>query len=452
MRKHITLRLMLPLTIIFILTVTVNVSTTSNLQGVRSELQTAATTADEAAAATMLSMSDEISSGLSVNGIISSLQLLMVIATIIISFFSIVSPLQKINNQLDALITKLRSGEGDLGDRISTNKIDEIGKLVYGINLFLDKLQETMRHIKNHSGSLDDSAQNILSSVSESTSNTEKVSGETQKLCEEMREIANRITNIASDMKVLNQNSKDISTEAISGKDYTTQMKARADHIREIAGSSKEKAQNITSTLEADLKSSVSDSKTVNAIADLTGEILSIASQTNLLALNASIEAARAGEAGKGFAVVADEIRELAENSRSTANSIQQISNEVTASVESLAAASEKLLDYVINEVLNDYDQFVDSSKDYLKDADTMEELMTNFNNKSIFLANSAQDVDVSLNKISNFIEEQSSRTAQLSDTISGLVDNMSQIQDYTAVNDDVSNALKQEIAIFKVI
>ncbi|MCM1091490.1 MAG: methyl-accepting chemotaxis protein [Butyrivibrio sp.] len=452
MRKHITLRLMLPLTIIFILTITVNVSTTSNLQGVRGELQTAATTADEAAAATMLSMSDEISAGLSVNGIISSLQLLMVIATIIISFFSIVSPLQKINNQLDALITKLKSGEGDLGDRISTNKIDEIGKLVYGINLFLDKLQETMRHIKNHSSSLDDSAQNILSSVSESTSNTEKVSGETQKLCEEMREIANRITNIASDMKVLNQNSKDISTEAISGKDYTTQMKARADHIREIAGSSKEKAQNITSTLEADLKSSVSDSKTVNAIADLTGEILSIASQTNLLALNASIEAARAGEAGKGFAVVADEIRELAENSRSTANSIQQISNEVTASVESLAAASEKLLDYVINEVLNDYDQFVDSSKDYLKDADTMEEMMTNFNNKSIFLANSAQDVDVSLNKISSFIEEQSSRTAQLSDTISGLVDNMSQIQDYTAVNDDVSNALKQEIAIFKVI
>lgn len=452
MRKHITSKLMLPLIIIFILTITVNLSTTFKLQRVRSELRTAATTADAAAADTMLSMTDEITSGLAVNGIISSLQLLMVIITIIISYCCIVNPLHKINYQLDVLFTKLKNGEGDLGDRISTNKNDEIGKLVFGINLFLEKLQDTMRHIKNHSASLDDSAQSILSSVSESTSDTGKVSAETQNLCVEMQEIANRITNIASDMRVLNQNSKDISAEAISGKDYTTQMKARADHIRDIAGSSKEKAQSITSTLEADLKSSVRDSKTVNAIADLTGEILSIASQTNLLALNASIEAARAGEAGKGFAVVADEIRALAENSRNTANSIQQISNEVTASVESLAAASEKLLDYVINEVLSDYDQFVDNSKDYYKDADTMEEMMTNFNNKSIFLANSARDVDISLNEISSVIEEQSSRTAQLSDTISGLASNMSQIQDYTSVNDDVSNALKKEIASFKVI
>ena len=60
-----------------------------------------------------------------------------------------------------------------------------------------------------------------------------------------------------------------------------------------------------------------------------------------------SIEAARAGEAGKGFAVVADEIRQLADNSRNTANSIQEISEEVVSSVEQLAVSSDKLLEYV---------------------------------------------------------------------------------------------------------
>ena len=53
--------------------------------------------------------------------------------------------------------------------------------------------------------------------------------------------------------------------------------------------------------------------------------ISEIAEQTNLLSLNASIEAARAGEAGKGFAVVAGEIRNLADSSKSSADTISGI-------------------------------------------------------------------------------------------------------------------------------
>lgn len=111
------------------------------------------------------------------------------------------------------------------------------------------------------------------------------------------------------------------------------------------------------------LQASMENSKKVTRINDLTNDILEISSQTNLLALNASIEAARAGEAGKGFAVVAEEIRILADNSRETTNSIQEISKMVTGAVEGLADNAEEMMRYVNETILGDYDSMSENAE-----------------------------------------------------------------------------------------
>ena len=455
MKKHIALKIMLPLVIIFFFTVIVNMSTTSNLQSVRESCnqiyEATQTTAPEIAVIAK-GTSGEITSGLATSGVVSSLQLLMVIVVIIITYRSIVKPLKQLKSQLDALISKMENNQGDLGERLVSRKTDEIGSLVQGINLFLDTLQRIMKQIKGHSGSLDTSSQNILTRVSESTKDTEVVSAETQELSAEIQLIADKVMDIASDMHSLNENSTAISEAAISGKAYATEMKGRANGIKDLANSSKTASKEMTSSLKEDLHNSVESSKSVNAIQGLTDEILSIASQTNLLALNASIEAARAGEAGKGFAVVAEEIRVLADNSRNAANNIQQISNEAISSVESLAEASDKLLDFVTTGVLEDYDKFVEASKEYLQDADALEEMMSSFNDKSAALADSTQRVNQSLDQISSSIEGESARVSTLADTIGELAANMTEIQGYTVTNDEVSNDLKKEILKFKAI
>jgi methyl-accepting chemotaxis protein len=70
--------------------------------------------------------------------------------------------------------------------------------------------------------------------------------------------------------------------------------------------------------------------RSVGEIADVNALIASLADQTNLLALNATIEAARAGEIGKGFAVVAGEVKDLA---RETATSVERVNQVITAIV-----------------------------------------------------------------------------------------------------------------------
>ena len=383
---------------------------------------------------------------------ISSLQLAMVIVTIIVTYVSVVKPLQKTQKQLNDMIEKLEKNEGNLEERIETKKEDEIGRLIFGINMFLDKLQVIMKRIEGHSISLDGASGNIIKKVESSAESAGELSEETAKLCNEIDAISDAVEMITGDMKQLEAGSSEIEKASADGKEYTVHMKERANEIQALAGNSKNASKEITSSLEKDLRTSVESSKSVNVIKTLTEDILSIASQTNLLALNASIEAARAGEAGKGFAVVADEIRQLADNSRNTANSIQEISEEVVSSVEQLAVSSDKLLEYVTSNVQADYDKFVTASAQYLEDADTLENMMADFENKTSNLLESSAHVGSKIVEISDTIEEEKNRVEAFSGSVDKVLSNMDEIQECTNVNEAVSKDLKKEIAKFSVI
>ena len=116
--------------------------------------------------------------------------------------------------------------------------------------------------------------------------------------------------------------------------------------------------------------------------------------------------------------MVADEIRELADSSRSTAGSIQEISDRVTVSVKNLADAAEKLLDYVATKVSNDYDEFVMAAQEYAKDADNVEDMMNVIDEKASFCVKSTERMDDKLHSVSEEAATENQNVAMLSEAI----------------------------------
>lgn len=96
----------------------------------------------------------------------------------------------------------------------------------------------------------------------------------------------------------------------------------------------------------------------INNTAQLVKEL---ANQTNMLALNAAIESVRAGEKGKGFSLVAIEIRKLADQSKESADNINNIITEIQKAIERTVDASEIGADVVkqsVNQVNAASDSF----------------------------------------------------------------------------------------------
>ena len=78
------------------------------------------------------------------------------------------------------------------------------------------------------------------------------------------------------------------------------------------------------------------------AISKVISLINQIALKTNMLALNAGIEAARAGENGLGFAVVAEEVGELATQSTSATQEIEQLVDDIQLGTRQVIEAMEQ--------------------------------------------------------------------------------------------------------------
>jgi len=265
----------------------------------------------------------------------------------------------------------------------------------------------------------------LLQHVNDVDENALGVSSVMQELTASMEEISSNITTVNSSASEANVQVSELATNLDDLNNYATGMEESAGALVESAKWNKnDTIEKVTPIGEA-LKKAMEESKSVEQIEGLTNDILGIANQTNLLALNASIEAARAGEAGRGFAVVADEIRDLAERSKNTANHIQNINLLVTSAVGDLVKASDALLDYVIDQVVPDYDEFLESGEKYNEDAIHVHEVVSKFHEMATAIDAHLADINNNLDGIEASAEESARGIADVTTNTESLVHNI---------------------------
>ncbi len=275
---------------------------------------------------------------------IKTITVIIVMIACIVALLTAVFLSTGIDRTIHGINSKLRqAANGDLTVKFTSKRKDEFLILIKQIQITFHNMMELINQVNQMSGEVSDSSLNVSHS--------------SNLFLKSAKEISCAMTEIEMG---INQQAKD-AEDCLLQMDILSQrivlVSKNTNEIGQIADNTKRRVQegtiindemyqqtlstiSITTDIINEIENLAEKSYAINKIINT---INAIANQTNLLSLNASIEAARAGEYGKGFSVVANEIRNLAEQSKSSATDIKKIIDSIHKDTFSMVETARKV-------------------------------------------------------------------------------------------------------------